>query len=138
VTAPRFVFQSRIRFIDTDASGRIHYAAMFRHFEMAEDEFLRHIGCSYRSIEGRRIAYPRVHVEADYQAALRYDDVIDIDVGVERIGHCSFTLDFRALLDGRPAAKGKIVIAAMDHDTQRACPLPAQLGDCLRPYLRSP
>ena len=32
---------SRIRFVDTAASGRIHYTAIFRHFETAEFEFMR-------------------------------------------------------------------------------------------------
>ena len=35
--AEPFRFETRIRFIDTDASGRIHYTAMFRYFESAEN-----------------------------------------------------------------------------------------------------
>ena len=57
---PPFVFQTRIRFIDTDASGRIHYTAMFRYFESAEIEFLRTLGINYDP--KRPINFPRVHV----------------------------------------------------------------------------
>ena len=30
-----FTWDVRIRFVDTDASGRIHYTAMFKYFEQA-------------------------------------------------------------------------------------------------------
>ncbi len=45
-----FRFKTRIRFIDTDTSGRIHYTAMFRYFESAEIEFMRTLECNTRVI----------------------------------------------------------------------------------------
>jgi len=134
MSASRFAWSSRVRFVDTDASGRIHYQSIWRHFEAAEDEFLRHIGCPYGEIENRQTAFPRVRVECDYLAAIRYDDVLEIEVGVGRMGTSSFTLRFLASLDGRPAARGQIVIAAMDRQSQRSCPLPDRLVERLRPY----
>ena len=50
MSAP-FSWRTRIRFIDTDASQRIHYTALFRHFEAAEEEFLRSFGQSFLSAE---------------------------------------------------------------------------------------
>jgi len=55
-----FRWTTRILFIDTDASGRIHYTAMFRYFEAAEIEFFRSIGVLH---EHKGISFPRVHVE---------------------------------------------------------------------------
>ncbi len=132
MSAAPFVFQSRIRFVDTDASGRIHFAAMLRHFEAAEEEFLRRIGCPYQSIEDRKMGYPRVHVECDYLAALRYDDVAAIEVRVERVGNSSFTLGFLVRRDGEDAAKGKIVVVAMDRESGRSRALPEKLAEILR------
>src|SRR5258708_47700 len=113
-----FVWQSRIRFVDTDASRRIHYTAMFRHFEAAEHEFLMSIGQGYSQITTREIGYPRVHVEVDFQSALAYNDLIDIEVSVGRIGRSSFTFVFNVTKEGRQAASGKIVVAAMSPATQ--------------------
>ena len=89
-----FTWESRIRFVDTDASGRIHYTALLRHFEAAEFEFLRAIGCPYTSFVNEGVGFPRVHVECDYLSALRCDDVISTAVTVERVGGTSFTLAF--------------------------------------------
>ena len=124
-----FVWESRIRFVDTDASGRIHYTALFRHFEAAEFEFLRSIGCSYTTLEG---GYPRVHVECDYLAALRCDDVISTAVTVDRVGGTSFTLAFSVSAEGRSAAQGKITVVCIDRTTQRPRLLPDHLSECLR------
>jgi acyl-CoA thioesterase FadM len=46
--AEPFTLQTRVGFIDTDASGRIHNTAMFRYFEAAETEFMRRLGIEYK------------------------------------------------------------------------------------------
>jgi acyl-CoA thioesterase FadM len=63
---------------------------------------------------------------------LSYNDKIEVQVSVERIGSTSFTLAFLTFLHGQPATKGRIVVVAIDHQTQRPCPLPERLLDCLR------
>src|SRR5438876_9710972 len=124
-----FVWESRVRFVDTAASGRIHYTALLRHFEAAEFEFLRSIGAPYFSFEP---AFPRVHVECDYLSALRCDDLLAIAVTVERVGTTSFTLGYAASVGVRAAAKGKITIVCVDRATERPCALPERLAAALR------
>lgn len=119
-----FSWQLRVRFVDTDASGRIHYTAMLRFFEAAEAEFLRSLGVLYSSIENEQTSYPRVHVECTYTDAVLDDDLVDIAVVVERVGVSSFTLGFRASVHGKVAAHGRIVIVCMNRRTQKAQPLP--------------
>jgi acyl-CoA thioester hydrolase len=126
-----FIWESRIRFVDTDASGRIHYTALFRHFEAAEFEFLRAIGCSYTSFLSEGVGFPRVHVECDYLSALRSDDLIATAVSVERVGGTSFTLSFAVTHAGRAAAKGKITIVCIDPATQRSRPVPERMAAAL-------
>lgn len=127
-----FSWPSKIRFVDTDASGRIHYTAMLRHFEAAEHEFLEHLGCSYQSGRGFDVDFPRVHVEVDFMIPLSYNDAVETQVRVEKIGTSSFTLAFLTLLGGRPATKGRIVVVAIDHGTHKSCPLPERLLACLK------
>lgn len=126
-----FRWPLRIQFVDTDASGRIHYTAILRHFETAEVEFFRHLGIVYNHITMKDVSLPRVHVEADYSLPLTYDDPVEIEVTVPRVGEKSFTLAFDVLHEGRSAARGKIVIAAMDRATNRSCPLPAPMKEQL-------
>jgi len=123
----------RVRFSDTDASGRIHYSAMFRFMEAAEEEFLRSAGLPYAAIEkARGVIFPRVHVEAQFMAPLHYDDVVDMEVTVERVGEKAFTLYFDASKDGAPVACGRMTAVSISVETERAVLLPAELADALR------
>lgn len=122
---PSFVFQTRIRFIDTDASGRIHYTAMFRYFESAEIEFLRTLGINYDP--KRPISFPRVHVECDFKMAIEHDDLIDIEVRVAHVGNSSVRFEFRTVKAGLIAATGNVVLVCMDRDTRRPVSLPDEM-----------
>jgi acyl-CoA thioester hydrolase len=137
MTAPAkpFSWQSRIRFVDTDSSQRIHYTAMFRHFEAAEQEFLHALGTGYSQAGGEHVGFPRVHVECDFQAEIRYDEIVSIEVQVERVGNSSFTFLFFTTVEQRPVAKGRIVIVCMDKQTKRPCPIPDRLAQALRDYM---
>jgi acyl-CoA thioester hydrolase len=126
-----FVFQSRVRFGDTDASGRIFYIDLLRHVDAAEAEFLRDRGVGYKKIQNADVGFPRVRVECDYTGALVYDDLMDIAVTVDRIGGASFTLAFDVTVEGRNTARAKVTIVCFDRKTQRPLPLPENLRAAL-------
>lgn len=130
-----FRFNTRIRFIDTDASGRIHYTAMFRYFESAEIEFLRTLGVTYIKSD---YAFPRVHVDCDFMLALAHDDEIEIEVCLTRLGRSSMWFEFRTFKGDDLAAKGSVVIACMDRTTQRAVSIPYEIRAKLMAGLRDP
>lgn len=130
-----FVWRHRVRFVDTDASGRIHYTAMLRFFEVAENEYLRAIGMEYARMEDAATSFPRAYVDCNYTGAVRDDDEVDIAVETERVGRTSFTLAFRSTISGKPVAHGRIVIVCMDTGSQKARPLPESLAKVLRSQL---
>ena len=76
-----FRWTVRILFIDTDASGRIHYTALLRYFEAAEIELFREAGAM---ADRAHVGFPRVHIECDYRSAMLLDDEIVIEVTVEQ------------------------------------------------------
>jgi len=132
-TVEPFRFHTRIRFIDTDTSGRIHYTSMFRYFESAEIEFMRELDITYIS---RTIGLPRVHVECDFRMPIVYDDPIEIEVSLAKLGRSSLRLEFRALKSGHVAALGAVVIACMDRETQGPIPIPDEMRRKLASVLR--
>jgi YbgC/YbaW family acyl-CoA thioester hydrolase len=131
MSADPFIYQSRVGFGDTDASGRIFYISLLYHLDAAEVEFLRSRGVGYRVIQDASVGFPRVRVECDYTGALVYDDLMNIAVTVDRIGGASFTLAFDVTVEGRHAARGKVTVASIDRHKQRACPLPENLRAAL-------
>lgn len=128
-----FTLRSRIRFVDTDFSTCIHYSALFRHFEIAETEFLRSLGVGYAYWFERGFSLPRVHVEADYLVPLRFEDEIDVEVRIERIGDSSITFGFRVIeiAGGKEAARGRIVGVCIDVNSGKSTPIPPAIREAL-------
>ena len=121
-----FDWKLRVRFVDTDASGRIHYTAMLRFFEAAEFEFLRSLGVSYSGF--REVAFPRVHVECDYKSVTTVDDLLSIRVSVAMGGRSSFTYSFAAAKEGGgDVAAGKITVVCILKETGKPHPVPEVL-----------
>jgi YbgC/YbaW family acyl-CoA thioester hydrolase len=123
-----FRWPIRILFIDTDASGRIHHTALLRYFEAAEIELFRAAGAMD---DRHEVAFPRVHVECDYRAAIYFDDELIIELTIGNMGRSSIELLYRAMKKGVVAASGKIVIAAMNPKTDQATEIPPGLREKL-------
>lgn len=125
-----FTHRVRVAFVDTDASGRIHFTAMLRYFEAAEQEFLRSLGCSYHDAPAD-LVFPRVRVECEYRSAVTFDDELDISVSVKRVGTSSYTLEFSAAKDHTVAANGSIVVVCVGRQRGRAQALPDGMREIL-------
>lgn len=99
----------RVEFCDTDAAGIVHFSRFFIYMETAEHEMLRSVGLSVlqKTEDGRHISWPRVAVSCDYKQPARFDDVLTIEVAVERVGSKSITYNFRFLCGDKLLATGK-------------------------------
>src|ERR1700733_10058052 len=85
----------RIEFGDTDMAGIVHFSNFFRYMEAAETEFLRSRGLSVTWREqGKRFGFPRVSVSCDFVKPARFEDMLDIEVALEKIGTKSLTYRF--------------------------------------------
>ena len=119
----------RVAWVDTDTSGRIHYTAAMRYFEQVEHALMRQL---YEQLgDESRMNLPRVHVEADYMAELRFDDEIDCSVRVASVGKSSITYEYSVLrLDGAEAVRGAIVAVSIG-DNGRPAEIPTRIRAAL-------
>lgn len=97
----------RVRWVDTDASGRIHYTAAFRYFEVAEWELFRRAGISLRGHE-QTFGFPRVSVTATFHIPLYADDEIAVHIRPERIGTTSVTFALEVFREETLCLSGKV------------------------------
>lgn len=105
----------RVNWIDTDASGRIHYTAALRYFEVAEHGLMRAVFGVGGGPGNRAFSLPRVHVEADYKLALRYPDEFTCSARVEKLGQTSVSYGFEIRnLAGELAISGRIIAVSVD------------------------
>lgn len=89
-----FRTRRRVEFRDTDAAGIVHFSAFFPWMESAEHELLRSIEIPILPHASDGVTWPRVSVSCDYREAARFEDLIDIDVSIVRIGTSSIQYGF--------------------------------------------
>ena len=107
----------RVEFRDTDAAGIVHFSVFFTYMEETEHEFLRELGLGVKcEIDGRWVSFPRVSARCDYRIPLKFEQLVDIELSVGRIGTKSVTYDFRFVLDGRLAAEGSLTAVCCEWD----------------------
>jgi YbgC/YbaW family acyl-CoA thioester hydrolase len=106
---PPFRVSRRIEFADTDMAGIVHFANFFRFMEAAEVDFLRAHGLSVvMHWEGHRISFPRVAASCDYLRPIRFQDVVEITVNLQRLGRKSVTYAFEFFRGAELIARGQV------------------------------
>ena len=107
----RFTTHRRVEFCETDAAGIAHFSSFLCYMEQAEHQFLRHLGTSVVEAQGDgwHISWPRVHVECDFRGAAKFEDELQIEVEVIKLGVKSVTYAFTFRLNENIIAEGKTV-----------------------------
>jgi len=130
-----FRSQRRVEFRDTDAAGIAHFSIFFNYMEEIEHEYLRSLGLSVVMCDSAgTLSWPRVSAQCDYEAAVRFEDVLDIELTVERVGEKSVTYLFAFQHDERPVAAGRLTtVCCRMHDGEPlAVPIPEEIAAKLR------
>ncbi len=100
----------RVEFRDTDAAGIMHFSTFFTAMEQAEHQMLRDLGLSVmHPYQDATLSWPRVSAHCDYHVPLRFEDIVDIEVGVSRIGTRSVAYRFQFFHDKTLVATGELV-----------------------------
>lgn len=106
-----FITSRRVEFSDTDAAGIMHFVAFFRMMEQAEHDLLRSVGLSVISHEtDGTLSWPRIAAKSEFKSAARFEDVLQIEVRITRLGNTSVTFSHRFTLEEREVATGEITI----------------------------
>ncbi len=107
---PQFTYARRVRFSDTDVAGIVHFANFYRFMEEAEHEYFRSLGLKIMDHrpDGTAVGWPRVRASCTFESPALYDDLIDIDVNIVRVGVRSLTLAFRFRRGDKRLANGEV------------------------------
>lgn len=139
--ATSFVTSRRVEFSDTDAAGIAHFATFFRMMEQAEHELLRSVDLSVVAHDASgTISWPRVSAKCDFTAAARFEDVLEIEVRITRLGKRSITYAHRFLRDGKELATGEITAVCCrikDGKPPKSIDIPAGIAKKLKSFVAS-
>jgi 4-hydroxybenzoyl-CoA thioesterase/acyl-CoA thioester hydrolase len=122
-----FVTTRRVEFRDTDAAGVMHFSVFLGWMEEAEHEALRSVGLSVLDhSDNRCLSWPRVSVSCDFVRPVKFEDVVDIQVEIDRLGEKSVTYSFAMSCGGADVAKGRMtaVCCQLNQGTLQSVAIP--------------
>jgi acyl-CoA thioesterase FadM len=117
----------RIEWMDTDAAGIYHWTTAFRLAEAAEAAM--HTGLGIAELTFGRT--PRVSVSADFRRALRFNDRVEVELAVERLGRTSVGYRLAIAGPGGLAVEGRLTACYVDAETGAPQPWPAKIRRAL-------
>jgi acyl-CoA thioester hydrolase len=123
----RIVLRRRIEWIDTDAAGIYHYTTVFRLAEAAEAELHARLGIDPLTFG----ASPRLKVSATFHRALKFNELVDVELEVTAIGRSSLEYRFSISKQGEVASDGEILLCFIDRTTGRSAPWPEDVRRAL-------
>lgn len=135
-----FVTRRRVQFRDTDAAGIMHFSTFFICMEEAEHELLRSLGTSVHLTAdpgdplAGKLSWPRVAAECQYIDAAHFEEVLEIEVQVARIGSSSVTYEFQFHVSERLVAHGSLTSVHCRFKPGQP-PEPVPISDTLRGQL---
>lgn len=106
-----FHTRRRVEFADTDCAGIMHFARFFVFMEEVEHEFLRSRGLSVViEHDGQRIGFPRVAAQCEFLKPAFFEDVLEVEMTLARVGSRSLTYQHRFHRNGETLARGEITV----------------------------
>jgi acyl-CoA thioester hydrolase len=116
----------RVRFNETDLMGIVHHASYLSYMEVARVEWLRRRGITYAAWAESGLHLPVVEVSLKYRASSRFDDELEVEVGLGELRAASLRFDYRIVRpkDDRLCVEGSTRLACVDenHALKRISP----------------
>lgn len=92
----------RVRYGETDAAGIAHHSAFVHWLELGRVEWLRSMGSSYADLERDGYSLPVVELHLRYVAPARFDDLLQVRVGLADARSRSVRFVYEVVTDRAP------------------------------------
>jgi len=126
----------RVNYSDTDKMGVVHHSNYARYCENARWELFRKIGIPYDDIEEMGYMLPVFLMNSSFIAPAHYDDELRIVTVLEECKGVRITFTFRLFNEKNiPVNETEIVLACVDKDTFKPCPIPPFITEGVESYL---
>lgn len=131
-----------VRFGDVDLARIVYYPRIAHYCHVAFEEFFAGgVGIAYPGlVDTRRLGFPTVRQETDFEKPLRYGMTIHAEVSIEKLGNKSvvFVFEFRATADGPLLARSRNVTVCVNMDTLVSEPVPDDLRAAFTQFVTPP
>jgi acyl-CoA thioester hydrolase len=112
---PSIELSRRLRWADSDATGRLHFPRIFEIVEEAESELLRSVGWPV-SVNECPYDFPRVHLECRFLRMILHDAPFRLRLSIGKLGRTSICYDFRVFnVEDELAIEGTMTVVILQN-----------------------
>ena len=130
-----FVHELRVRYGECDPQGIVFNANYVAWFDIGITEVFRVAVGSWSTLTERGVDAVVAHLDVDFRAPARFDDLVALHVVVEAFGTTSMTTRMEVRRDGELLVTGRLRHVFVDAATWRKTPVPDWVRDAFAPYL---
>jgi acyl-CoA thioester hydrolase len=132
LTSVAFVHRVRPRYAEVDAQGVVFNAHWLTYFDEACTRWFETMGFDPKEAFFRDFDVMLVKAVLEWQGPAGFDDVVDIAVGIARLGNASFDVRYTATVDQRAVCVGIVTYVSVKPGTHESAPIPDVLRDRLK------
>jgi acyl-CoA thioester hydrolase len=103
----------RVYYEDTDAGGVVYHSNYLNFAERARTEWLRELGFTQSELD---VVFVVRHVDIEYLAPAKLDDLVRVETSLQNIGRASITLRQEFYINSKPLATMKLVLVTVSRD----------------------
>lgn len=133
VGAP-LVHRLRVRYGECDPQGIVFNAHYLAYFDIAINELFRAALGAYRVMTDRGVDIVVAEVRVRFGAPARFDEQLDLEVGVRRLGTTSISTSHRVLREGELIAEGELHHVFVELPALGKTPIPDWIREPLGRY----
>jgi acyl-CoA thioester hydrolase len=128
----RFSVSTRVAFSDTDAQGVVYYGRYMPYFDLARVEYHRALDMLRTEPQDREFVMRAMQVE--YHRPAAFDDPVEVDVRISRIGTSSVTYEFAAYVGEELAVTATQTVVLVDLAERKPCPVPGWWRETIQSF----
>jgi acyl-CoA thioester hydrolase len=133
--SPPFVHRLRVRYHECDAQGVVFNANHFAYFDVTLTELWRAAFGSYDALVEQGTDVVVVDAQASFLGPVRFDDEIEVQFAIARLGGTSMTSEIEERRDGEVLVRGRMVHVFVDSHTMQKKEIPSDVRDKLAPWV---
>lgn len=123
-----FFYEIRVRWSEVDAQQVVFNGHYLNFFDVAFNEFFRHVGLHYgQMMEEYSCDFFVKKVSIEYHASAHFDDWLRVYVSVEKLGNSSMVVGMDIRRGDEQIVTGELVYVCFDVQTRRPTPIPEML-----------
>lgn len=130
-----FACPLRVRWSEADLQGIVFNGHYLNYADVGVTEYYRALNAANPGrddLSGNEFFAVKTLLE--YRAPAMFDDLLDVQLRVSRIGNSSMDFTVGIFRDGKLLVSGEIVYVRADQQTRRPLPIPQSFKDAIRAF----